>query len=262
MLKEIRIPYEDYEIPLTIVMPDDSEGPYPCVLMLHGFLSGRNRDGRLLARIGDVLQQSGIASARMDFCSCGDSTGPRLKYGMRQMRGEISCILQKLREDPCFQRDRIGILGHSLGGRAALSCCDLQPAFLISLNGALGSRKKLALQLADRSGCLKSGRTTVHTSDGREELLYPVFFQDLEQSPEPSADAFHGPLLICFGGQDPTVDPEVSRKFHARCRCHGKQLLCIDGANHTFQAKTGDGSMVKEAAEEICRWLQSIYMHE
>lgn len=262
MLKEIRIPFEDYEIPLTVVLPDQKDGPYPCVLMLYGFLSGRSRDGRLLARIGERLQQSGIASARMDFCSCGDSPGSRRKYGIRQMHREIACVLTKLHEDSCFLEQPIGILGHSLGGRAALSCCELEPAFLISLNGALNSRRKLALQLADRSGCLQNGRTVVHTSDGREELLYPIFFQELEQSPEPSADSFRGPLLICIGSQDPTIDPEISRKFYARCRCPEKQLVCIEGANHTFQAKTEDGSKVAEVSNAICSWLQSIYMHE
>ena len=99
------------------------------------------------------------------------------------------------------------------------------------------------------------GYTVYHTSDGRSELLFSKFVEDLQIH----SDAIYNyanPILVCVGADDPTVDPQVSYSFVENCGMNNVDLLVIEKANHTFNAKTKDYTKVYELLSKMIPWLK------
>jgi len=241
------LPFDGYEIPAVLTCPEHTDMPYPAVLMLHGFLSYKEGDGHLLARLADAFADNGIVSLRIDFCSMGENRCDRMYYGMGQMLKETAFTFHWMQMAGKLDSSRLAILGHSLGAKAAFLSAGLEPKVLIGINGAYGH-----VALGDEKGCRAQGRTIVYTSDGRHELLYPRFFDELNAYADLSAArVFQGHAILCIGKEDPTVPPEYSRQMAASLP--DAEVYEAEGANHTFNAKTADGTKVKELAA----WLNS-----
>ena len=62
----------DGGVAATLSMPDGA-GPFPAVLMLHGFGSSRDEVGGMYAAEAAALASAGIASLRIDFRGFGQS---------------------------------------------------------------------------------------------------------------------------------------------------------------------------------------------
>jgi len=256
MEKRIFIQFEDYYIPMVCVYPDEGNRPFPALLMLHGMLSYKEGDGFMLAKIAEGLKADGIASARIDFCSMGENRSSRTKYGLEQLLKETKCAYEHFQADPAIDKNRIGLLGHSLGGRVAMLSAGLNPAVIVTLNGAAGLQKNAVKPFGDVEQCRKQGYIIVHTSDGRSELLFPKFFEDSDRYNSLAAiESYQRPVLICVGEKDPTVDPQIGYDFFNSYRNEKKTLLKIADANHTFNAKTGDYTKLYELIKKMIPWL-------
>ena len=64
---DVTIPGEQYDITATYTLPA-GVGPFPLVVMSHGFLAERNQRGGFTA-LAVALAERGIASLRMDFAA-------------------------------------------------------------------------------------------------------------------------------------------------------------------------------------------------
>lgn len=102
-------------------MPCEHENKkVPCVLFLHGF--GGNKVGkyRLFVRMSEMLAKNGIASLRMDFRGAGDSEGDFSDMSIQSQLEDALSAIKYIGEHAQIDRNRIGILGRSLGGSIAV----------------------------------------------------------------------------------------------------------------------------------------------
>ena len=254
--KRLFIPCDDHDIPMVIARPD-GEGPFPCMLLLHGFMSYKEGDGYLFTKTAEKLAESGIASARIDFCSMGENRYSRVHYGTKICIKEAKVAFEYLQTNEHILHDRIGILGHSMGGRITFLSSELPSKCLVTLNGAVNVAKRGAMKLTglNTQEMEARGYTVYHTSDGRSELLFSKFVEDLQIH----SDAIYNyanPILVCVGADDPTVDPQVSYSFVENCGMNNVDLLVIEKANHTFNAKTKDYTKVYELLSKMIPWLK------
>ena len=73
-VQEAMIPSRGVSIPATMVIPPRKpEQALPLVLLLHGH-GGTREEAGAFTRVAAELAARGIASIRMDFPGCGDST--------------------------------------------------------------------------------------------------------------------------------------------------------------------------------------------
>lgn len=254
--KRLFIPCDDHDIPMVIARPD-GEGPFPCMLLLHGFMSYKEGDGYLFTKTAEKLAEAGIASARIDFCSMGENRYSRVHYGTKICIKEAKVAFEYLQTNEHILHDRIGILGHSMGGRITFLSSELPSKCLVTLNGAVNVAKRGAMKLTglNTQEMEARGYTVYHTSDGRSELLFSKFVEDLQIH----SDAIYNyanPILVCVGSDDPTVDPQVSYSFVENCGMNNVDLLVIEKANHTFNAKTKDYTKVYELLSKMIPWLK------
>lgn len=246
---------DDHDIPMVISYPEGT-GPFPCVLLLHGYMAYKEGDGYLFTKTAERFSENGIASARIDFCSMGENRYSRIHYGSSVMIKEAKTSFAWLQHNSRIIRDRIAILGHSMGGRITFLCADLPSRCLITFNGAVNVDTPLNVPKGvDMDDIADHGYTVVHTSDGRYELLFEQFIKEMNVCSD-RIYQYKNPILVCVGEKDPTLPPSISYDFVRNSNMPNVELLKISDANHTFNAKTGDYTKVYELLDAIVPWLK------
>lgn len=117
-LKNIEIPGTRGNIPATIQLPAKSARgeELPLVVLCHGFTGNRQGDGHF-APLAEDLAANGIATVRLDFAGCGDSTEPYANYTLANMAADVDSVIGYMQAT--YGTGKTALVGHSMGGRLA-----------------------------------------------------------------------------------------------------------------------------------------------
>ena len=116
--KNIEIPGTRGNIPATIQLPAKSARgeELPLVVLCHGFTGNRQGDGHF-APLAEDLVAHGIATVRLDFAGCGDSTEPYANYTLANMAADVDSVIGYMQA--IYGTGKTALVGHSMGGRLA-----------------------------------------------------------------------------------------------------------------------------------------------
>lgn len=116
--KNIEIPGTRGNIPATIQLPAKSARgeELPLVVLCHGFTGNRQGDGHF-APLAEDLAAPGIATVRLDFAGCGDSTEPYANYTLANMAADVDSVIGYMQAT--YGTGKTALVGHSMGGRLA-----------------------------------------------------------------------------------------------------------------------------------------------
>lgn len=116
--KNIEIPGTRGNIPATIQLPAKSARgeELPLVVLCHGFTGNRQGDGHF-APLAEDLAAHGIATVRLDFAGCGDSTEPYANYMLANMAADVDSVIGYMQAT--YGTGKTALVGHSMGGRLA-----------------------------------------------------------------------------------------------------------------------------------------------
>lgn len=116
--KNIEIPGARGNIPATIQLPAKSARgeELPLVVLCHGFTGNRQGDGHF-APLAEDLAAHGIATVRLDFAGCGDSTEPYANYTLANMAADVDSVIGYMQAT--YGTGKTALVGHSMGGRLA-----------------------------------------------------------------------------------------------------------------------------------------------
>ena len=116
--KNIEIPGTRGNIPATIQLPAKSARgeELPLVVLCHGFTGNRQGDGHF-APLAEDLAAHGIATVRLDFAGCGDSTEPYANYTLANMAADVDSVIGYMQAT--YGIGKTALVGHSMGGRLA-----------------------------------------------------------------------------------------------------------------------------------------------
>ena len=98
----------------TLRLPGQT--PTPAVIIAHGFTGSRNADMRMLVWAARALAHNGIASLALDFRGSGASEGDFADMTPETEISDLRAALDALCRDPRIDGERLGLVGHSLGG--------------------------------------------------------------------------------------------------------------------------------------------------
>ena len=242
-------------------VPDglDAAEKAPAIVMFHGFTGHKSETHRLFVKIARSLCRAGFAVLRFDFRGSGDSEGD---FEDMTVPGEVSDAKRSidfLEEIPWVDKERIGVIGLSLGGRVAaiLASDDERLKFAILYSPALGPlrEKFISLQTDETLKKLASGEA-VKVSEGW--YLKKPFFDTLD-SPVPLdvMDRIKVPILIIHGDSDEVVSNETSKKGYEIVKDLNKknELYIVKGGDHTFSVR----EHTSEVIDKTLRWLLSFH---
>ena len=110
-------------------------GPFPVAEMIIG--SGPNPGGGYFLVISDDLVRHGIATLRYDKRGTGESTGKFKGAGNQDFADDAAAGLAFLKTRPEIDGSKIGLIGHSEGGRVAplVAARTQAAAFVVILSG-------------------------------------------------------------------------------------------------------------------------------
>ena len=204
-------------VPATVVVPD-GEGPFPAVVMNHGHGGGRQEGGGF-GKLAKALADAGIITIRMDFAGSGDSKEPFTEGYLSNMISDSNASLAYLLANFPADKDKLGILGYSMGGRIALTIAATadNPYKAVGLlapsadpgKGLLlffaGSEAEYERLYAEASS--DKGYADYTTQYGQQQQLSKQWFDELlASSPLEGIAAYKGPMLVVHGDKDTVIN--------------------------------------------------------
>ena len=254
-------------VPVTYVHPLVAEGEsYPLVVMLHGHGGTRNEAGGY-TRVAEGLAARGIASIRMDFPGCGDSTESFTNNNLSNMLLDIEASRDFAMTQPQVDKSRLGLLGYSMGGRLALVHAAAAGNYKAvtawtpdGVNGAANMIEFLGGQEAYdqlKARAARDGFVLFTTRWGQEQKLGLQFFTDLEKSrPLDAVAEIRAPLLVLYGDLDDVVLPSISEGVIAAATMSPEVVRhVVKGADHGLGLYNNQPALSAEAVQTTVEFL-------
>ena len=228
-------------IPAIVTLPV-GEGPFPAVVFNHGH-GGNKDEGTGFGGIAEALAEAGIASIRMDFPGCGDSTEPFTKNTLSNMIADSNAAKDYLVANYPVDADKLGILGYSMGGRVALEIITAEDnpykATLI-LSGlstpgdeAIANILPEGMTVEDAIAVAEEkGSYDYTTQYGQNLSLSAQWFTDMLVDPLANIDNYTGPMLVIHGDKDDVVT-DATNKLTVSSYPAAEELIVPD-ADHGY----------------------------
>ena len=231
----------------------------PLVVLCHGFTGNRDGDGHFQP-LADTLAADSIATIRVDFAGNGESEEPFTAYTLQSMYDDIESAIEYMRDQ--YPIGAIGLVGHSMGGRAvSLHLSDQiaaaalwSPANGNGLNGLEFIDHDPAVLESIRQAANESGSYQV---SGWNATISADFVNGMDTShPCDSIRSYTGALLIAYTGGDPELlsQTTIDETLQA-ARDRGIPFTDLSGefanANHNYQSAAGDEAETASISQSI-----------
>jgi len=226
---------------------DLPEGPVLAhALFAHCFTCTKNSTAAV--RISRALTVRGFGVLRFDFTGLGQSGG---EFSDSSFSGSIADVVAAAEAMEAAGIAPGLLIGHSLGGAAALAAAERLPRISAVATVAapfdVGHVKRL---LGDALERLAQDEVAEINIGGRPFTIRKSFVDDLAAHDQGARiRALKRPMLILHSPQDQTVDIENASSIFRAAR-HPKSFVSLDGADHLL-TQTKDATYV---ADVIAAW--------
>lgn len=209
------------KVTVTLITPVVEEGEtFPLAVLAHGHGGSRDEGGGYI-QLAEKLAELGVASIRMDFPGCGDSSEPFTENNLSNMLADLQASRAFAQRQTGVDSSRVGLLGFSSGGRLAALLSEIDPSYKAMVlwapsveDGATGEYESLGgldTYNAMRKKAKETGGAQYTTSFGKDLVLGYRYFTDYEETyPLLSLQKYEGSLLVLYGDQDDQVPPSIS----------------------------------------------------
>ena len=208
-------------VPATLVSPVVKSGEaVPLVVIAHGH-GGSREEGGSFPRVAAELAARGVASIRMDFPGCGDSSESFAENNLSNMLLDLQAARVFAASQIDVDENRLGLLGFSMGGRLVALLSEIDPSYKVMATWAPAVSNGAERELNEFGGpegyqllkqqAQENGSVVYETRWGTELELGARWFADMEETfPQAALAKFSGPLLVVYGDQDESVPPSIS----------------------------------------------------
>lgn len=250
----------------------EGEGPFPTVVILHGFKGFK--DWGMFPPTARRLAEAGLATVTMNASRNGVGEGllefTELEEFARNTPGreaaDVGRVLDAIDSGelgPGLDANRIGLLGHSRGGGVVTLVASRDPRVRCVVTWAsIASFHRYTRRAIE--GWRERGRLEVPNMRTGQVLWLDVeVLDDLEAHRDEydlaaAAGRIRVPFLAVHGEQDEAVDAGDSEKLVARVAAEEKRVRVIPRTGHTFGAVhpwKGPTPAWEEAVAETVAWF-------
>lgn len=228
----------------------------PAVILCHGFSGDKIGKYRLRVRIARELCRNGFAVLRFDFSGHGDSDGELEDISITQELDDLECAISFLKSRPEVNKEKIGIVGHSLGGEIVIletaknkelkAVVLLAPVVDYKINKLMGGCFEEALALAKKQGFAERASHKIKKQHYEEMQKFKPLIE---------VKKINAPLLVLHGTADDKVDILGSKELVEKAN-EPKKLAIISGADHDFAGYDNTMQLIGHTVDWFLRWLK------
>jgi len=228
----------------------------PAVVICHGYGGNKCGKHRLYVREAMRLADAGIAVLRFDFRGAGDSDG---RFQDTDFDGEVSDILQGIKhlaDYDIVDKERIGLLGRSLGGALAVVAAshheNIKSLVLWApVFGADQWKEDWAqAQNNKESRLLDEGLVAFDGQLTNTRFVQQFFALNIEEHLQKLG---HLPMLHFHGISDTKVETHHAEQYE-RCREEAKaisEFIMLPNSDHDFS----DVVDQRRLLNDTCKWF-------
>jgi len=247
----VAFPNKDEKIAGMLHIPEGT--PAPAAIFCHGFTGNRVESHRLFVHAARELCNRGFVTLRFDFRGSGESEGLFESMTISEEMSDLVTALRWLHDRKEILKDRIGIVGLSLGGVVAILtaadderikavCAWSTPAELGGLENTARSifgESRIEVLMERRYFDLPSGDRI-----GRGFLM-DALTHDISRS---VARISPRPFLIVHGTNDQTIPVSHAEKLFDSAK-EPKEKFLVEDADHTFNRWDWQWKVINRTAE-------------
>ena len=229
----------DHEVPATVCIPA-GDGPFPAVVMLHGTCSNRDEaNGAYRIAAQTLAEKYGIASIRIDFMGCGESTEDYMRYTFESAVSDASVAAELMQGMEYIDAEKIGVLGWSQGGTDALLCASRRPEqfkSVVTWAGAPDLNLDVIFTDENYQEAKEKGFYEMDLGWGEPIKVSLQWCEDVLNTDVLGefSENYSRPVLAIQGKEDTIVDPVWCERIAAASINPASSSLYIDNMDHTF----------------------------
>jgi pimeloyl-ACP methyl ester carboxylesterase len=249
--------------------PDSGSGPFPVLVMFHGFQSNRMESNSLFVALSRTLAEHGYASVRFDFTGSGESEGTFLDVTVSSLLEDALSIVEWTAGRTEIDPERIGLCGHSMGGSiAGMLAARIERDGVGDRNARIRTLVLLAPagEIKDRINeeIARRGLDMTIDSPGFDAIPFPVqfgterfskeFFTDLRlHDVMKETSSYRGQVVLVQGDEDHAVPHDVALLYEkSLISC---ALRIVKGAGHKFNTYASRAELFEIIVEHLVRRL-------
>lgn len=219
-------------------IPEKSEStPVPAVIIFHGFTGEKVGAHRMYLKMARMLENKGIAAFRFDFSGSGESDGDFKDMTLSREIEEAHAMLDFVQSHEKVDKNRITLLGHSMGGVVASAVAAKRPNDVAGLV-LLCAAGNMADILRAAVGQIRTQQPNIplpETYDNGGYLVGMPFAKEvLEADLLEFGTGYDKPVLLIHGSHDEVVPVDTSTKYKDICYGEKAAIHIVKGADHSF----------------------------
>jgi dienelactone hydrolase len=262
--KAVSVLSRGVNVPAVLTLPV-MEGKIPLVVMAHGHGGSKDEAGGFVA-IAESLAARGVATIRMDFPGCGESTEPFTANTVTNMMADVAAARAYAIANAPIDERSIGMFGYSMGGRLAVLSAAKAGYKSLGLLAPLGNDGAEGMytfmggadKYADLAAKAKAdGHVMFTTPFGQVQDLSAKWFTDNEAAKGLAAiGAFTGRVLFVTGDADTIIPFEVIQQTAAAAKkSAGIEIVRVAGADHGYGFYGGDSRLKAQTVEAVASFF-------
>lgn len=226
-------------------MPEGENKKAPIVIIYHGFCGDKMGPHFMFVKLCRNLEALGIASIRFDFSGSGESDGEFIDMTLGTEISEANNILDYVENLDFVDKEKIGILGFSMGGAiASVIAGDRKDEInTLCLWSPAGNMDKIILSdtyVGDKlDDFLENGNFDVEGL-----LLGKNFIDDIKDIKIYDRAACYKKKSIIIHGNEDEVVPLTASKKYLEIYGDNSRLNIIEGANHIYEKNSWEREVI------------------
>lgn len=245
MQKAIEIESNKSTLRGMLHIPKGKREKLPIVVIYHGFCGNKMGPHFMFVKLSRELEELGIASIRVDFAGSGESDGSFKDMTFTREVNDANAILNYVKSLEFIDKDRIAILGFSMGGAIAsvIAGTRREEVRSLCLWSPAGNMEEIILSETYVGNKLDKVRKE-GSFDVEGLLLGTEFLDDIEGANiYKLAEGYNKKALIIHGNKDEVV-PLRASKIYEDIYGENSKLIIIDDADHIYENNIWERELV------------------